>query len=329
MLLVDQINCTFEKKIYTLGIFIDLSKAFDTVDHKILITKLEHYGVNRANLRWFKSYLENRKQFIANENFSTSHINISCGSARGSILEPLFFLVYVNDLNKASDGLDPIMFADDTNLCYSHQNVKALSGTVNCELKIICEWFRENKLSFNLTKTNYTLFHKDSTKDKLPLKMSELKISNSITKRKSSVKFLGVMLDENISWKDHIETTGKKLVKNIGLLYRTKPYLDETPLKTIYFSYIHSYLNYVKIVWASTRITKLKPLLYKQKNVVRIVFNEVHLSHSKPLFKFLNALNFYKINLYQHLNFMYRLENSNIPAILDCSTCRATCIQPI
>ena len=200
------------------------------------------------------------------------------------------------------------MFADDTNLFYSHQNIKTLR-TVNCELEKICEWFRANKLSLNVTKTNYTLFYKNSAKHTLPLKMPELKIGNSIIKRKSSV-----MLDENISWKEHIKTIK---ATNIGLLYRAKPYLDGMSLKTIYFSYIHSYLNYANIAWASTRITKLKPLLYKQKQAVRIVFNEGRLNHLKPLFKTLNALNVCKINLYQHLNFMYRLENSNIPAFFN------------
>ena len=104
--------------------------------------------------------------------------------------------------------------------------------------------------------------------------MSELKIGNNIIKTKSSVKFLGVMLHENISWKDHIKTIEKKLAKNIGLLYRTKPYHDKTSLKAIYFSFIHLYLNYASIAWASTRITKSKPLLYKQKQPVPIVFNE-------------------------------------------------------
>ena len=116
MQLVDQINCNFEKNLYTLGIFIDFSKAFDTVDHKILITKLENYGVKGTNLLSFKSYLKNRKQFIAYENFSTSYINISCRAPQGPILGPLLFLVYVNDLNKTCDVLGPIMFADDTNL---------------------------------------------------------------------------------------------------------------------------------------------------------------------------------------------------------------------
>ena len=160
---------------------------------------------------------------------------------QGSILEPLLFLVYVNDLNKASDVLDSIMFADDTNLFYSHQNIKNVFGKVNCELQKICEWFRANKLFLNVTKTNYTLFQKNSTKDKLPLKTPELKIGNSIIQRKSSIKFLGVVLDENISWEDHIKTTEKKLARNIGLLYRTKPYLDETSLKSIHF-FIYSFI---------------------------------------------------------------------------------------
>ena len=124
-----------------------------TVDHKILITKLENYGVKGTNLQWFKNYLENRKQFIAYENFSTSYMNISFGVPQGSILGPLLFLVYVNDLNKASDVLDSTMFADDTNLFYSHQNIKTLFRKVNCELEKICEWFRANKLSLNVTKT--------------------------------------------------------------------------------------------------------------------------------------------------------------------------------
>ena len=245
--LVDQINHSFEKNLYTLGIFIDLSKAYYAGDHRILITKLENYGVKGTNLQWFKSYLKNRKQFIAYENFSTSYINISYGVPQGLILGPLLFRVYVNYLNKASDILDPIMFANNTKLFHPHQNIKTLFGMVNCELQKICEWFRANKLSLNVTKTNYTLFHKNSIKDKLLLKMPELKIGNSIIKRKTSVKFLGMILDENILWKDHIKTMEK-----IDLLYGAKLYLDEMFLKTIYFSYIHSYLNYANITWAST-----------------------------------------------------------------------------
>ena len=128
-----KLTVVLKKKIYTTGLFIDLSKAFDTVDHKILIIKSQNYGVKGTSLQWFKNYLENRKQFITYENFSTFYIKISCGVPQGLILVPLLFFVYVNDLNKASDVLDPIMFANDTNLFYSLQNIKSLFGTENCE----------------------------------------------------------------------------------------------------------------------------------------------------------------------------------------------------
>ena len=123
------------------------------------------------------------------------------------------------------------------------------------------------------------------------------------------------MLEEHISWIDHVRTVENKIAKNIGLLYRVSQFLDEDSLKTVYFSYIHSYLNYANIAWASTYATKLKRVYLKQKHAVRIVFNKDKLTHSKPLFKNLNALNVYQINIYQHLNFMHKFINNQIPSI--------------
>ena len=145
--LIDQVNNSFERNQFTLGIFIDLSKAFDTVDRKILSSKLKNHGVRGNNLKWFESYLNNRKQFIAYNNKYTSFEMTKCGVPQGSILEPLLFLIYVNDLNQVSNILDPKMFADDANFFYSHHQIKILSETVNCELKNISQWFRANKLN--------------------------------------------------------------------------------------------------------------------------------------------------------------------------------------
>ena len=121
------------------------------------------------------------------------------------------------------------------------------------------------------------------------------------------------MLDENISWVKNIRTVETKLANNIGLLYRTKPLLKEKSLKSIYFAYIHSYLIYVNIAWASTYRTKLKTMYFHQKHAVRIVFNEGKLTQSGPLLRSLNALNVYQINLYQHLEFMYKLNKNKAP----------------
>ena len=114
------------------------------------------------------------------------------------------------------------MHVDDTNLFYSNNDIETLFSTVNMELEKISEWFKANKLSLNIKKTNYTLFHKNSTKDDLPLKLPDLKIVNSVLKRQTSIKFLGVMLDENISWKEHTKTVENKLSKNIGLFCKAK-----------------------------------------------------------------------------------------------------------
>ena len=140
-------------------------------------------------------------------------------------------------------------------------------------------------------------------------------IGNNNIERKSSIKILGVMLDAYISWIDHVRTVENKIVKNIGLLFRVSQFLNEDSLKTVYFLYIHSYLNHAYIAWASTYATKLKRIYLKQKHAVRIVYNKDKLTHSKPLFENLNALNVYQINIYQHLNFKDKFIKNQIPSI--------------
>ena len=302
--LIDQISYSLEQNKFTLGVFIDLSKAFDTVDHNILLNKLEFYGVKNSNLKWFESYLHKRQQFIGYDQNQTKMNYITCGVPQGSILGPLLFLIYVNDLNNVSDLLDPIMFADDTNLFYSHSNIKILFDTVNRELCKLNNWFHANKLSLNVSKTKYTFFHKLRQNINIPLVLPNLSINGITVKRERSIKFLGVF-----------QTIENKISKNIGMLFKAKFLLNQKCLKSIYFSFIHCYLTYANIAWGSTHQSKLKKLYKQQKHASRIIFNKDITTHSRPLLKSLNALNVYQLNIFQTILLMYKCNNNSSPVL--------------
>ena len=163
--------------------------------------------------------------------------------------------------------------------------------TVSNKLDKIGEWFKANRLSLNIKKTKYTFFHKNSVKENVPLKLPELKVANRAIERTHAIKFLGALLHGNITWKNCICSVEKKIAKNIGLLYCAKYLLDKPSLKTVHFTYIHSYLNYANIAWASSYQTKLKTVHYHQKHAIRTVFNLEKLTHFRSLLGSLHASN--------------------------------------
>lgn len=317
--LVDDITKAFSKNEYTLGVFIDLSKAFDTVDHNILLKKLENYGIRDCLLKWLKSYLSSRFQFVNIENNIDKSLEnvlkIICGVPQGSILGPLLFLIYVNDLCKSSKKLSAIMFADDSNLFYSDTSLDNLFFTMNEELKNISLWFKANKLSLNVSKTKFSLFHPAAKKRLMPDQLPCLNIDNIEIQRDPVTKFLGVMIDENLSWKPHICNVSSKIAKSIGILYKTRDILNKKLLTQLYFSFIHSYLNYGNIAWASTHKSKLSVLYRRQKHALRVINFQDRYTHTKPFFDEMNILNVYELNVYNILLFLIKCKLLTAPSI--------------
>ena len=218
-----------------------------------------------------ENYLSQRKQYIENTNEIKYLLEIDCGVPHGSVIGPLLFLIYVNEFYLASK-LKKYMFADNTNLFILDDNVGELFQQMNKELKSVSTWFKANKVSINIDKTKWTIFHPTSKTRFMPTKFPELFTDGITLKRETITKFFGVYIDENVTWKPHINTISTKISKTIGILYRARLIIPRKQLNQLYFSFVHSYLNYANLAWGSTQKTKLSTLYRQQKHSIRLVY---------------------------------------------------------
>ena len=298
---LENVYSTINDNSYLGAIFLDLSKAFDTVPHDILISKLNNYGVRGIAGSLIESYLANRKQFVSVNGVNSSMSSVTIGVPQGSVLGPLLFLIYINDLSVCTTKLKSILFADDTTLYTSNKNVNNLCADMSAELVLVKEWLLSNRLTLNVKKTFYMIF----SLRKVP-EDTRVTIGSQVLDRQHNGKFLGVILDDKLTFREHTDLVSKKVSKLCGLFFKLKQSFPIHILIKLYYSLIYPYLTYCLLAWGSASHSQLHPILLLQKRVVRILTNSEYLAHTKPLFKELQILDIHKLHDFHTLLHMHR-----------------------
>ena len=266
--LVSEIIKGKQDGMHTLAIFLDLSKAFDSLEHDVLLRKLYKYGIRGVAHSWFNSYLNGRQMRVkcnvasSGKTEYSSYREVAYGTPQGSCLGPLIFLIFTNDLHRHLVYSSSILFADDSTLYKTHRNLVYLKWCLEDDLNTLSEWFAANKLTLNLDKTVCMLFQKNNMKDEIILKVNDMTIRNQ-----TETKFLGMWLDQSLNWHSHVQKLTLKIKRNKYLLNNGKHLMDLNTKRLVYYSHIASHLQYGMLLWGNNagkeQLNKLQKLQTK------------------------------------------------------------------
>ena len=316
--LVGRITKHKEKKESSIGVFIDLSKAFDTLNHSMLLKKMEKYGIRGLTLDWYTSYLTNRQMRVkcpsdinGKTTYSSYH-KLDYGTPQGSCLGPLLFLIYINDLYQSIEYCNMILFADDTTLIHGNKSLIYLKWMIEEDLSNMTDWFNANQLTVNLSKTECILFPVQTmqTKDKV----IQLVINDKEIQSTKCTKFLGTWIDQQLQWKTHTSNLLMRLKQNTNLLKVGNKFLTKSSKKIYYYAHIYSHIIYGLIVWGNM----IDPSTIKKvQKCMDICFNLI--THQTPTianYKKEKMLKLDELIKLENLKMGYKLEHSLLPSTI-------------
>ena len=284
-------------------LFLDLKKAFDTVNHDLLLQKLFTFGVEGPYLQWFRDYLSGRKQATCVNGVLSQSLPISFGVPQGSILGPLLFIMYINDLPQCVTNGKVALYADDTAVFYSAKNIHEVQRILEGQLSNVSQWLSENQLTLNLSKTkSMTIGSRQIlAKGKLNLNLRGSSIENV-----ESFKYLGVLLDERLTWDQHVDFLCKKVSKRLGVLRRASEFLDIPSRKLLYYALILPIFDYCDVVWGNCSITLSNRTQVLQNRAGRLILGIRGLYRDTPVEHILDSLGWVKLDARRkfHLDFI-------------------------
>ena len=300
-------------------VFIDIRKAFDSINHNILLRKMnEQFGISNIELKLFEYYLSDREQVSFVNGAMSAPKMIVCGVPQGSILGPLLFLLYINDLPDCLEKSTPCLYADDSQIFSSAKDCVELNANLNHDLNNVSQWLVKNKLQHHSTKTKLMYVGSNQNLAKIDNEFPVM-INDQLIPIVHSIPCLGVTLDETLNWNEHIEMVCKKVGARIGILKRIKPYVPANTLISIYNALIQPYFDYCSPLWGVCNKTLRDNLQKFQNRAARIIAGASYEIRSADVLRTLDWENLEtRWYLIKAATFLYKvLSNSAAPILKD------------
>ncbi len=312
---IDKWNMDIDNGNYVGAVFVDLSKAFDMVNHTLLVRKLNSLGITGNENNWFKSYLSNRTQCVSiNGCVSTPNVIMS-GVPQGSILGPLLFLLFINDMPKNIGNSTVDMYADDTLIYVSHKDVDVIEKYLNEDLACLGKWLDDNLMKVNVSKTKVMLLGTNSKTSKID--DINVFMNNTRVEKVNCFKYLGVTIDANLKWTDHVNNVYRKMCNSLGIMRRIKPFIPQSSLVTIYNTMFLPHLDYGIIVWSNCGDSQLNKIQKLQNTAMRIILSAPFRTHINDMLRTLGFMDVRSRISYVTGCMMYKVLNGMAPSYLN------------